>query len=233
MKHTNVDALSRNPVGVAADDDDFGREIQDLATKPGDSIEVTRGIFSVQCGRESEWLGLRRQSGGLKQHYECCFGINHWRWSEGHQLCMLDVLTETSQDEEDDSPEEGAEAAVGKEIRNLDSSKNKQLMRRGKTKYYDQKQQLELLLAAQGLLEDDGHENSDARSGGEEVYADDTSKTDIWEDAVCTGCCKKVSSQTQSIFRRLREQKNGQNNIAGRMRSSTLRGCTCLNPRIG
>jgi hypothetical protein len=191
MKHTNVDALSRNPVGVAADDDDFGREIQDLATKPGDSIEVTRGIFSVQCGRESEWLGLRRQSGGLKQHYECCFGINHWRWSEGHQLCMLDVLTETSQDEEDDSPEEGAEAAVGKEIRNLDSSKNKQVMRRGKTRYYNRKQQLELVLAAQGLLEDDGHENSDARSGGEEVYADDTSKTDIWEDAVCMGLLKE------------------------------------------
>ncbi len=36
-------------------------------------------------------------------------------------------------------------------------------------------------------MEDDGHENSDARSRGEEVYADDTSKTDIWEDAVCMG----------------------------------------------
>jgi hypothetical protein len=148
MKHTNVDALSRNPVGAATNDDDFGREIQDLTTKPGDSIEATRGIFSVQCGRESKWLGLRRQSGGLKQHYECCFGINHWRWSEGHRLCMLDVLTKTSQDEEDDSLEEGAEAAVGKEIRNLDSSKNKQVMRKGKTGYYDRKQQLELVLVA-------------------------------------------------------------------------------------
>jgi hypothetical protein len=148
MKHTNVDALSRNPVGAATDDDDFGREIQDLTTKPGDSIEATRGIFSVQCGRESKWLGLRRQSGGLKQHYECCFGINHWRWSKGHRLCMLDVLTKTSQDEEDDSLEEGAEAAVGKEIRNLDSSKNKQVMRKGKTGYYDRKQQLELVLVA-------------------------------------------------------------------------------------
>jgi hypothetical protein len=96
MKHTNVDALSRNPVGAVVDDDDFGQEVQDLATKQGDSVEATRGMFSVQCGRESEWLGLRRQSGGLKQHYECCFGINHWRWSEEHQLCMLDVLTETS-----------------------------------------------------------------------------------------------------------------------------------------
>jgi hypothetical protein len=53
---------------------------------------------------------------------------------------MLNVLTETSQDEEDDSPEEGAEAAVGEEIRNLESSKDKQVMRRGKTRYYDRKQ---------------------------------------------------------------------------------------------
>ncbi len=191
MKHTNVDALSRNPVGAIADDDDFGREIQDFTTKQGDSIEATRGMFSVQCGRESEWLGLRRQSRGLKQHYECCFGINHWRWSGEHQLCMLDVLTETSQDEEDDSPEEGAEAAVGEEIRNPESSKSKQVMKKAKTRYYDQKQQLELVLAAQGLLEDDGHENNDARSGGEEVYADDISKTDIWEDAVCMGLLKE------------------------------------------
>jgi hypothetical protein len=104
---------------------------------------------------------------------------------------MLDVLIETSQDEEDDSPEKGAEVAVGEEIRNLESSKNKQVMKRGKTRYYDRKQQLELVLAAQGLLEDDGHENSDARSGGEEVYADDTSKTEIWEDAVCMGLLKE------------------------------------------
>jgi hypothetical protein len=41
MKHTNVDALSRNPVGEAADDDDFSEEIQDIGTKLGDSIETT------------------------------------------------------------------------------------------------------------------------------------------------------------------------------------------------
>jgi hypothetical protein len=61
---------------------------------------------------------------------------------------MLDVLTEASQDEEDDSPEEGVEVAVGEEIRNPESSKNKQVMRGGKTRYYDRKQQLELVLAA-------------------------------------------------------------------------------------
>jgi hypothetical protein len=32
LKHGNVDALSRNPVGEAVDDDDFSREIQDIGT---------------------------------------------------------------------------------------------------------------------------------------------------------------------------------------------------------
>jgi hypothetical protein len=56
MRHTNVDALSRNPVGEAADDDDFSEEIEDIGTKLGDSIETTRGIFSVRHGEESEWF---------------------------------------------------------------------------------------------------------------------------------------------------------------------------------
>jgi len=104
---------------------------------------------------------------------------------------MLEVLTEASQDEEDDSLENEDEATVGKEIRDSESSKGKQVLRRGKTKYYDRKQQLELVLAAQALLEDDGREIHDASSGGEEAYADDTSKTDIWEDAVCMGLLKE------------------------------------------
>jgi hypothetical protein len=75
MKHTNVDTLSRNPVGKAQDDDDFCEEIRDISTGGGDS--VAGSMFAVQCGRRSKWLGLRRQSVGLKQHHECCFGINH------------------------------------------------------------------------------------------------------------------------------------------------------------
>ncbi len=32
LKHTNVNALSKNPVGPAIDDDDFSEEIQDIAS---------------------------------------------------------------------------------------------------------------------------------------------------------------------------------------------------------
>jgi hypothetical protein len=137
MKHTNVDALSRNLVGEAADDEDFSEEIQDIGTKQGDSIETTGGIFFVRRGEESEWFGLRRHSGGLTKHHRCCFGINHWRRSEGHQLFMLDVLAEASQDEEGDSPGDKEEAADEEEVRNSGSPKSKWVLKEGRTRYYD------------------------------------------------------------------------------------------------
>jgi hypothetical protein len=104
---------------------------------------------------------------------------------------MLEVLTEASHDEKDDSPGDGDEATVGEEIRDSESSKRKQILRRGKTRYYDRKQQLELVLAAQALLEDDGQGIHDASSGCEEAHTDDTSKTDIWDDEICMGLLKE------------------------------------------
>ncbi len=82
-------------------------------------------------------------------------------------------------DEEDDSPEEGSEAAGGNEIRNSEFSRDKQTLSRGGTRYYDRKQQLELVLAAQGLWDDNAPETSGARSEGEEVCVDNSSQTDI------------------------------------------------------
>jgi len=32
LRHTNVDALSRNPVGLAVEDDDFCEEVQDVGS---------------------------------------------------------------------------------------------------------------------------------------------------------------------------------------------------------
>jgi hypothetical protein len=180
MKHTNADALSINPVGIAADNDDFNLEIQDFTNKPRGAIEATRGLFFVQCGRESEWLGVRRRSRPLKQHYQCCFGINHWLRLEEHQLYMMEVLTETSQDEEDDSPDDGEEA-VEKEIWSLESYRGKQVLRKRGTKYYDKKQQLDIILAAQGLLDDAEYEAEGAHIGSNEACDDDSSKADIWD----------------------------------------------------
>jgi hypothetical protein len=47
------------------------------------------------------------------------------------------------------------------------------------------------VLAAQELLEYGGHEEGDARSSDEETCAEDTSKTNIWEDEICMGLLKE------------------------------------------
>ncbi|CAK9863492.1 unnamed protein product [Sphagnum jensenii] len=134
MKHTNVDALSRNPVGEAQEDDDFYEEIRDVNSGPGNSVAMTRGICSVQF------------------------------------------------DEEGYSPDEGSEAVGDDGIPHSESFRTKQIVCRGATKYYNKEQQLELVLAAQGLAYNDAHQDSDSRS--EEAAADDSNQTDIWEDAM-------------------------------------------------
>jgi hypothetical protein len=97
---------------------------------------------------------------------------------------MMEVLTETSQDEEDDSPDDGEEA-VEKEIRSSESYRGKRVLRKGGTKYYDKKQHLDIILAAQGLLDDAEYEAEGAHTGSNEACDDDSSKADIWEDALC------------------------------------------------
>jgi hypothetical protein len=78
------DALSRNPVGQATDDDNFSEEVQDVETIPNDPTKATESMFSVQYGQDSEWFGFRRHAKKLTEHCWCCFGINHWRCSANH-----------------------------------------------------------------------------------------------------------------------------------------------------
>ncbi len=77
LRHTNVDALSRNPVGSAADDDDFGEEIQDITGAQADVPEGEGKLLCVLTGEETEWMGIRRKDRRLVRHNVCCFGINH------------------------------------------------------------------------------------------------------------------------------------------------------------
>jgi hypothetical protein len=58
LRHTNVDALSRNPTGPAKEDDDFYEEIQDIGdAQAGTHIEERR-LLVVRNGTEMEWLGI-------------------------------------------------------------------------------------------------------------------------------------------------------------------------------
>jgi hypothetical protein len=50
MRHANADALSRNPVGQATDDDDFRQEIQDDLNIQNEPAKATERVFVVQYG---------------------------------------------------------------------------------------------------------------------------------------------------------------------------------------
>jgi hypothetical protein len=39
LRHMNADALSRNPVGLAVEDEDFGEEIRDITSAHPDAPE--------------------------------------------------------------------------------------------------------------------------------------------------------------------------------------------------
>jgi len=84
LRHTNVDALSRNPIGSTADDDDFGAEIQDIAGTPADEPREDGELLCVKEGEETDWM---------------CVG--------NHQLYMLDVAS-TEDLSEEIIPGEGA-----------------------------------------------------------------------------------------------------------------------------
>jgi hypothetical protein len=71
-----VDALSRNPVGSAADDDDFGEEIQDITSDQANAPEEG-GLLCMQTREETEWMGIRRKDRRSAEHNACCSGINH------------------------------------------------------------------------------------------------------------------------------------------------------------
>jgi hypothetical protein len=47
VKHTNVDALSKNPVGLAMNDDDFNEKIWDIGSVQVDILRVENKIFSI------------------------------------------------------------------------------------------------------------------------------------------------------------------------------------------
>jgi len=61
LRHTNVDALSRNPIGSVADDDDFGEEIQDIADTQIDVPRKEGGLLYVKTEEETKWMGVRKK----------------------------------------------------------------------------------------------------------------------------------------------------------------------------
>jgi len=100
LRHTNVDALNRNPVGPATDDDDFSEEIQDIGNTLTDTPRGEGETLFVQTGKETKWLGVKRKVRECVQHHACCFGINHCNYVGSQQLYVVDVVLEKYQPKE-------------------------------------------------------------------------------------------------------------------------------------
>jgi len=97
LRHTNVDALSRNPVGPANEDDDFCEEIQDVGNAQIDTHVEEGRLLVVRTGTEMDWFGIKRTNRESVQHRTCYFGINHSKHLSDHHLYMVDIVSEDEQ----------------------------------------------------------------------------------------------------------------------------------------
>ncbi len=187
FRHTNVDALSRNPVGPAMDDDDFCEEIQDIEGAQTDTPMEEGEFFFVRSGKETEWIGIMRKNRESVQHHACCFGINHYNRISSHHLYVVDVVSEEDQPQELVPCE--AENRKGGEV--MQDSNARVVLKRKRPHYYDRQQQLELALAAQQLFESGEHELVPTGSNEEDEWGVDAGHQDIWEDVPCLDLLQK------------------------------------------
>ncbi|CAN5950575.1 unnamed protein product [Sphagnum jensenii] len=188
MKHANVDALSRNPVEQAVDDDDLRQEIQDDPNIQNGMAEAAKRVLAVRYGQDLDWFGLRRQMRGLTEHRRCSFGINHWRSSDPHHLFMLDIVAKIDANEEATPNIEVMGAAENEE---LEVANGEQRLQKGQIKYYNRRQHIELVLVAQQLSEIRGHEVNPTVSGDEDKCGVEMKSFDIWQDTNCLALLKE------------------------------------------
>ncbi len=165
LRHTNADDLSRNPVGQATDDDDFGEEIRNIGSPPTDTSKREGEPLFIQTGKGREWLGIRRKD------RECVH----------QQLYMVDVVSEEDQTKES----EPYEAEIARKSEIVQGEGVGVMLKRRKPQCYDRQQQLELVLAAQQLYESGECDLATAGSNEEDEWGASTTHQDIWEDATC------------------------------------------------
>jgi len=76
-----MDALSRNLVGLAVDDDDFGEEIQDIADTTTDVPRKDEGLLCIKTDEDTKWISVGRKG---RQHDASCSGSNRWTCVGNH-----------------------------------------------------------------------------------------------------------------------------------------------------
>ncbi len=181
MRHTNADALSRNPVGLAVEDEDFGEEIRDITGAHPDAFQEGAELLCALAGEDMEWMGNRRKDRRCMQHNACCFGINHQVNDRSHHLFMLEVHEEEESSEEF-APDEEVAPTRDTPMR---KQEGQAMLKRRRPRYYDRRQQLELVLAAQELSELGDPELSPTELDEEDGSGVKHDCADIWQDKEC------------------------------------------------
>jgi hypothetical protein len=172
LRHTNADALSRNPVGQATDDDDFGEKIQDVRSPLNDTFKRKGEALLIQTGEGRKWLGVRRKDRECVQQHACCDHVSN------QQLYMVAIVSEEGQAKE----LEPHEAEITRESELMQDENVRVALKRRRPQCYDKRQQLELVLAAQQLFESGECDLAAAGSDEEDEWGAITMHQDIWEE---------------------------------------------------
>jgi hypothetical protein len=187
LRHMNADALSRNPVGLAEEDEDFGEEIRDITSAHPDAPKEETELLCVTAGKDTDWMGIRRKDRRHVQHNACCFGINHQTDDHSHQLFMLGVESEEEDSKESVPNEEVAPTPKAP----VQENEEQVTLKRRRPQYYDRRQQLELVLAAQELSKFGDPDLSPTELDEEEGYGAKHNCADIWQDVECLRLIRK------------------------------------------
>jgi hypothetical protein len=126
------------------EDEDFGEEIQDITDAHPDAFQEGAELLCALAGEDTEWMGNRRKDRRYVQHNACYFGINHQVNDHSHHLFMLEVHEEKEGSEES-APNEEVAPTRDMHVR---EHEGQGMLKRRRPRYYDRKQQLELVLAA-------------------------------------------------------------------------------------
>ncbi len=132
-----------------------------------------------------EWRGNRRQWREITKHHGCRLEIKHWHDLEPHHLFMIDLVTAT------DSEVEVTPSAERLGVAEHEDLEADQGHRKGRIMYYDKREQLELVLAAQGLSEAEGHKVDLTVMDEEVEYGVGVKELNIWQDSTCLALLKE------------------------------------------
>jgi hypothetical protein len=131
------------------EDEDFGEEIRDITGAHPDALQEGAELLCALAGEDMEWMGNKRKDRRCVQHNACCFGINHQVNDRIHHLFMLEVHEEEESSEKS-APDEEVAPTRDTPVR---EQEGQVMLKRRRPRYYDRRQQLELVLAAQELSE--------------------------------------------------------------------------------